>query len=61
MGIGTILQARRILLLASGRSKRTILDGALRGPVTSRNPASFLQLHPNVTLILDREASGHTS
>lgn len=58
MGIGTILRARRVLLLASGSSKRGILDAALRGPVTPRNPTSFLQLHRRVTLILDREAYG---
>jgi glucosamine-6-phosphate deaminase len=58
MGIATILQARRILLLASGVSKRGILRAALEGPVTPRNPASFLQLHSDVTLVLDREAAG---
>jgi glucosamine-6-phosphate deaminase len=58
MGIGTILHARRVLLLASGSSKRAILDEALRGPVTTRNPASFLQLHRRTTLILDSEAYG---
>jgi glucosamine-6-phosphate deaminase len=58
MGIGTILQARRILLLASGAEKRLILEDALTGPVTTRNPASFLQLHHDVTLIVDRAAGG---
>ncbi len=56
MGIGTILQARRILLLASGAGKRAILREAIEGPVTTANPASLLQLHPDVTLVLDREA-----
>ncbi|MBI3974404.1 MAG: glucosamine-6-phosphate deaminase [Chloroflexi bacterium] len=56
MGIGTILQARAIILLAGGTSKRAILRAAHDGPVTTRNPASFLQLHRNVTLLLDREA-----
>jgi glucosamine-6-phosphate deaminase len=56
MGIGTILQARSILLLASGAAKRVVLRAALEGPVTTRNPASFLQLHPDVTILCDRAA-----
>jgi glucosamine-6-phosphate deaminase len=58
VGIGTILQARRILLLANGEAKRTVLEAAVRGPVTAANPASFLQLHPDVTMVLDRAAAG---
>lgn len=58
MGIATILQARRIILLASGREKRAILRQALDGPVAPRNPASLLQLHADVTLVLDEAAAG---
>jgi glucosamine-6-phosphate deaminase len=58
MGMATILQARRILLLASGESKRRVLADALGGTITPYNPASFLQLHPQVTLVLDRAAAG---
>ncbi len=57
MGIATILQARRILLLANGEEKREILRQALAGPITPRNPASFLQLHRDVTLLLDQAAA----
>jgi len=53
MGIGTILEARRIVLLASGEGKRQILSDALTGPVTENVPASFLQKHPNVTVVTD--------
>ena len=53
MGIGTILEARKILLLASGTKKSEILQRALRGPVTEAVPASALQLHPNVIVIID--------
>ncbi|MGH2368034.1 MAG: glucosamine-6-phosphate deaminase [Chloroflexota bacterium] len=60
MGLGTILQARRILLLASGAEKRAILGQAIHGPITPRNPASFLQLHRDVTLLLDAAAVGET-
>lgn len=57
MGIGTILEARRILLLAHGQSKASILRKAVEGPVTSMVPASALQLHPRVTVLVDDEAA----
>lgn len=56
MGIGTIMKARKILLLVSGCAKADILAAALRGPVTPRVPASILQFHPDVTVIADEEA-----
>ncbi len=56
MGIGTILSARGVVLLATGRTKAAIVRRALTGPVTTRVPASLLQLHPNVVVVLDREA-----
>jgi glucosamine-6-phosphate deaminase len=56
MGIATIMEARRILLLASGSSKKTILKKALEGPVSEAVPASSLQLHSDVTVILDKAA-----
>lgn len=58
MGIGTILQARRIILLATGDAKREIVRRALHGPVTTQNPASLLQLHTQVIVVLDRAAAG---
>ena len=51
MGLGSIMRARKILLLASGENKRDIVDRAMNGPVTPQLPASFLQLHPDVTVI----------
>ena len=54
MGIGTILKARKILLLA-GADKRAILEEALTGKVTPWVPASVLQLHGDVTVITCRE------
>jgi glucosamine-6-phosphate deaminase len=56
MGIGTILEAKRILLLASGSSKATSIAQAIEGPVTASVTASALQLHPDVTFIVDRQA-----
>ena len=57
MGIATILESRRILLLASGSSKREIVGRALEEPVHESVPASALQLHSDLTVILDRAAS----
>jgi glucosamine-6-phosphate deaminase len=57
MGIGTIVESRHILLLASGKAKADIVRRALRGPITESVPASILQTHPNVIAILDEEAN----
>lgn len=56
MGIRTIMQARKILLVISGADKAEITARAFGEPVTSQVPASILQFHPDVTLIADREA-----
>jgi len=56
MGIGTILDSRRILLLASGRSKAAAVAKAIEGPITSSVSASALQMHPDVTFIIDEDA-----
>ncbi len=56
MGIRPILQARKVLLLASGREKADILKKALTGPITPLVPASILQLHADLVVIGDREA-----
>lgn len=56
-GIGTILEARQILLLATGESKKKAVQQAIQGPPTAQCPASFLQTHSNCTFILDKEAA----
>ncbi len=58
MGVGTILEARRIVLLAFGEGKARILREALEGPVTENVAASFLQLHADATCVLDTAAAG---
>jgi galactosamine-6-phosphate isomerase len=58
LGMGDILRSRSILLLVSGAAKRKALARALRGRVSPRCPASFLWLHPDVTVICDRDAAG---
>jgi glucosamine-6-phosphate deaminase len=57
-GIGTILEARRIVLLAFGDDKRDAVEAALLGPVSEEMPASALRSHPDVTWVLDRSAAG---
>jgi glucosamine-6-phosphate deaminase len=57
MGIGTIMDARHCLLLAFGRNKAQAIAEAVEGPVTARNPASVLQMHPKVTVCLDAAAA----
>ena len=51
MGMASIMQARRVLLVANGNSKAEILKKALFGPITPQVPASLLQLHPDLTVI----------
>lgn len=60
MGMATILHARRILLLATGKSKARCIERLVNGPITTKMPASFLQLHPAVELVLDEAAAGLT-
>lgn len=57
MGLHTILMAKRILLLASGKGKAEIMHQALFGPITTQVPASLLQLHRDVTIVVDQEAA----
>jgi glucosamine-6-phosphate deaminase len=56
-GIGTILRARRLVLLAFGEHKAKALAAALAGPVTPQLPASALQRHPDVIVLADPEAA----
>lgn len=56
MGVGTVMAARRILMIVTGADKSDILHKAFFGPVTPWVPASVLQFHPDVTLICDRAA-----
>jgi glucosamine-6-phosphate deaminase len=57
MGVGTILDARQLLLLATGERKADIVRAFIEGPVTSAVTASALQLHPKATVILDEAAA----
>lgn len=56
MGIKSIMQAKKILVIVSGKGKAKIVKEAFTGPVTPQVPASVLQLHPDVTVVGDEEA-----
>lgn len=56
-GLGTILEARHLVMLATGAGKAEAVRQAVEGPVSARCPASVLQLHPHATVILDEPAA----
>ena len=56
-GLGTILDARHLVLLAFGEAKASAIAGAVEGPVSSSLPGSAIQLHPEVTVLLDEAAA----
>jgi glucosamine-6-phosphate deaminase len=57
MGVGTILRSRAVILMATGASKADAIAATVRGPVTTRIPASLLQLHGDVEVVLDEAAA----
>ena len=57
MGIGTILEAKKIILMASGEHKAEIIKALVEGPITERIPASFLKAHEDLTIIIDKSAA----
>lgn len=56
MGIKTIMQARKIIVVVSGEDKADIMPAILEGPITPKVPASILQLHTDVTIVADEAA-----
>lgn len=59
MGVGTIMDTRRALLLATGKSKASVIAQAVEGPITSMISASALQLHAHCTVVVDEEAASN--
>ena len=55
MGTGTIMNARKVLMIVSGKDKAEIVKKAFFGPVTPQVPASILQMHPNFVLVADED------
>ena len=56
-GLGTILEARHLLLVACGPGKAAPIARAVEGPLTAMCPASVLQLHPHATVVVDEAAA----
>lgn len=57
MGVGSIMHAQKLLLLASGESKARAIKQTVSGEITTEVPASLLQLHRDITLLVDKEAA----
>jgi glucosamine-6-phosphate deaminase len=56
MGVGTILKSKKLLLLATGRSKSEIIHKLVYSGISTQLPASLLKLHPDATILVDQEA-----
>lgn len=57
MGIKTILNSKKIIIMATGKGKADAIAKMIKGPITTEVPASALQMHPNVIVIIDRDAA----
>lgn len=57
MGIKNIMNAKQIVLVASGKNKAKAVKGLIKGEITEELPASILQLHPFVTIVIDKDAA----
>nr|WP_231968905.1 glucosamine-6-phosphate deaminase [Thermoanaerobacterium sp. RBIITD] len=57
MGLGTIMKAKKIILLASGKNKAMAIKETLKGYLTTDVPSTVLSLHPDVTVIIDKDAA----
>ena len=57
MGLGGIMKAKKIVLIASGESKAEAIIGLFSGKISTDNPASMLQMHRDVIVIVDKEAA----
>ena len=56
-GLGTIRRARHLVLLAFGSAKADAIAAAVEGPMTASQPASSIQMHPHVTVVVDEDAA----
>lgn len=61
MGVGTIMEAHRLLLLASGEEKADAIQATVEGPITAKCPATIVQLHRFATVLLDKAAASKLS
>jgi len=58
LGMGTIMRSRKVILLLSGDGKHAVIEELLQGRISTRLPASFLWMHPDVTFLRDMESTG---
>ena len=61
MGVGTIMDARDIIMLANGKNKAEAISKTVEGPITAMVPATMVQIHPQTTLIVDLDAASRLS
>ena len=61
MGIATIMDARYVLLMATGKNKAAAIKSMITGPVSANCPASILQMHENAVIIIDKDAASELS
>jgi len=61
MGVGTVMDAHFVMLLASGASKADAIANTVEGPITAMCPASILQMHPHAFIVVDRDAATRLS
>ena len=61
MGLGSIMRSKKILLVADGEAKADAVKAMVEGPVTEQVPASLLQKHPDVVVVLDKAAASKLS
>jgi len=59
MGVGTILRARQVIMMAWGEGKAPVIQRAVEGPITDQIPSTFLQRHPNTLVVLDQAAASN--
>ena len=57
MGVGTIMEAKRLLLMACGTTKTDAIKNTVEGPIMAKFPATIVQMHQNATILIDREAA----
>jgi len=57
MGVGTIMDSRKLILMATGQRKASAIKTTVEGPITARVPATIVQIHPYATILIDRVAA----
>lgn len=57
MGVGTIMEAHRLLLLANGEGKAEAIQATVEGPIMAKFPATIVQLHRYATVVVDQAAA----